>query len=245
MRALIIKITKRRVPSIIDRDYHNILTKHSTYYNYLSDNDRKKFRLRLFQLLNVMAFSSPEFPVVTREMRVVIGSSIIEITFGLDRYLPLRFTNVVVMSREYMYPGYGEPFLGHIEYSKNMLYFSWRDVKNGFLIPDDAINVALHEMAHVLEAENNFNYLYTGFFNEFDWQRWAEVAATKMEAIRRGENNFLKSYGGINMTEMFAVCVEAFFEQPEEFQKELPKIYNTMVVLLNQDPLTYRNAKST
>ena len=66
-----------------------------------------------------------------------------------------------------------------------------------------------------------------------------------MEAIRRGENNFLKSYGGINMTEMFAVCVEAFFEQPEEFQKELPKIYNTMVVLLNQDPLTYRNAKST
>ena len=39
------------------------------------------------------------------------------------------------------------------------------------------------------------------------------------------------------MKEMFAVCVETFFEQPEDFKKNLPELYQTMVNLLRQDPL--------
>lgn len=241
MRAIIIKFTKRKVPGLIASDYHKILTNHSTYYNLLDAPNKAKFILRLYQLLNIVSFGSPEIPVITREMRAVIGSAIIEITFGLNRYLPTRFTNIQVMPRRYMYPGYGEPFLGHIDYTNNQIYFSWQDVKEGFLIPDDAVNVALHEMAHVLEAENGFNELFTNFFSRFDWKEWAELAFNKMQVIRAGQNRFLKDYGGISMTEMFAVCIEAFFEQPQEFRKNLPQIYTTMVELLNQDTALMRD----
>jgi len=236
MRSFYIRITRRKVPKFIDRDYHNILMEHSSFYTFLLDHERIRFRLRLYQLLNILSFSSPKLPRVTREMRAVIGSAIIEITFGLKRYLPTQYTNVIVMPYRYMYPGYGEPFLGHIDYSTDSIYFSWRDVQKGYLIPDDAVNVALHEMAHVLEAENGFNELFTNFFNRFKWNEWAELAYKKMEIIRKGNNEFLKDYGGINMTEMFAVCIEAFFEQPLEFRKYLPQIYSTMVDLLHQDP---------
>lgn len=235
MRAIIIKYVKRKVPKDIDKDYHDILMAHSTYYRYLNDNSKVVFRLRLFHLLNVISFGSSEIKVITREMRAIIGCAIIEITFGLKRYLPIKFTNIIVKPYQYMYPGYGEPFLGHIDYGSNTIYFSWNDVKNGYLIPDDAVNVALHEMSHVLEAENGFNELFTNFFNRFEWQEWAELAIEKMHLIRTGRNRFLKDYGGINMSEMFAVCIEAFFEQPIEFRRNLPHIYQTMTELLKQD----------
>jgi Mlc titration factor MtfA (ptsG expression regulator) len=38
------------------------------------------------------------------------------------------------------------------------------------------------------------------------------------------------------MTEMFAVCVETFFEQSDAFKAELPGIYQSLVDLLQQDP---------
>jgi len=209
---------------------------YSTYYQVLDPVLKEKFRLRLYHLLNKLSFGSLEFPQVTREMRVVIGSAIIKITLGLDNYLPTEFTNVVVKPRRYMYPGFGEPFLGHTDHNTKTIYFSWEDVQHGYLVPDDAVNVALHEMAHVLEAENRFHDLFTKFFDRFDWVRWAELAARKMEMIRKGSNLFLKNYGGHNMMEMFAVCIEAFFEQPVAFREQLPDIYATMVDMLNQDP---------
>ena len=104
-------------------------------------------------------------------------------------------------------------------------------------MPDDAVNVALHEMAHVLEFENSYRTLFDKFFKQVNWNEWAQVAFQKMHTIRAKQNYFLKSYGGINMSEMFAVCVETFFEQPADFKKSLPELYQTLVTLLRQNPL--------
>jgi len=236
MRNYFIRIFYRKVPTDIDTDYHRILLAYSSYYTQLHTPLKARFRLRLYHLLNIVGFHSPKIPMVSREVRVVIGSSIIQITFGLSNYLPIRFKTVIVMPTRYMYPGYGEPFLGHIDYTKRALYFSWNDVKHGYEVPDDAVNVALHEMAHVLEAENRYRSMFDRFFRAIDWMEWAGVAFEKMNKIRTGNSAFLKEYGGSNMTEMFAVCVETYFEQPHEFKRQLPQIYKTMTTLLQQDP---------
>ncbi|MFT6335072.1 MAG: Mlc titration factor MtfA (ptsG expression regulator) [Saprospiraceae bacterium] len=236
MKAFYIKHIHRIVPNEIDQDYHRILLHYSTYYSILSEKSQQTFRLRLYHLLNILSFSSEELPSVTREMRAVIGSSIIQITFGLSSYLPTKYTNIVVKPHRYMYPGFGEPFLGHIDFDNATIYFSWQDVKEGYQYPNDAVNVALHEMAHVIEAEDGFDQIFNWFFKKIEWAKWAELAFKKMHVIRSGNNRFLKDYGGINMREMFSVCIETFFEQPEEFKRRLPEIYNTLADLLNQDP---------
>ncbi len=237
MKAFYIKHIHRFVPEDIDKDYHIILLHYNAYYSLLDKNLQGKFRLRLYHLLSILSFRSAELPSVTREMRAVIGSSIIQITFGLNNYLPTKFTNIVVKPYRYMYPGFGEPFLGHIDFDNAMIYFSWKDVQEGYIYPYDAVNVALHEMAHVIEAEDGFDQIFNWFFKKIEWVKWAELAFDKMHIIRSGNNRFLKDYGGINMKEMFAVCIETFFEQPEEFNKRLPEIYRTLTELLNQDPL--------
>ena len=245
MRAFYIRHVHRIVPDYIDQDYHEILLHYSAYYCMLDKKLQHRFRLRLYHLLNVLSFSSAELPIVTREMRAVIGSSIIQITFGLSNYLPTKFTNIIIKPQRYMYPGFGEPFLGHIDFDNATIYFSWQDVKEGYKYPFDAVNVALHEMAHVIEAEDGFDQIFNWFFKKIVWSRWAEVAFNKMHIIRSGNNRFLKDYGGINMKEMFAVCIETFFEQPIEFKKRLPAIYLTLSDLLNQDPaLMMENSNS-
>ena len=49
--------------------------------------------------------------------------------------------------------------VGHVDPDKTEIYLSWRAVKFGFAINDDAINVALHEFAHWLELENRLSGL--------------------------------------------------------------------------------------
>lgn len=236
MRQVLVQLLRLSPPSAIDREYHDTLTIHSTYYRQLTPELQQRFRQRLYRLLRVLRFGSGHFKQVTREMRTVIGCAIIEITFGLRNYLPTRFTRVMVLPRRYMYPGYGQPFLGHIDHRNDTIFFSWQDVQHGYLVSDDAVNVALHEMAHVLEVENVFFSIFNSFFKRVSWEEWAEVAFRKMQLIRAGQNEFLKSYGGINMSEMFAVCIEAFFERSDEFANQLPELYQTMVELLRQDP---------
>ena len=241
MREFLLKLFLKKVPRHIDADYHKILNHHSAYYRNLNLFNQSEFRKRLFILLNLLSFSSAQIPVVTREMRAVIGCAIIEITFGLDYYLPKYFTKIVVMPRRYMYPGYGQPFLGHVDFGRHVIYFSWQDVKTGYGISDDALNVAMHEMAHVLEVENNYRVIFRKFFDKVKWDDWAELAFKKMQVIRNKRNEMLKSYGGANMKEMFAVCIETFFEQPEAFKSNLPELYQSMVELLRQDPTVAGN----
>ncbi len=241
MRELLIKYWYKKFPPEIPSDYHRILNAYSHYYQNLNEKNQSKFRYRLFILLKLIRFIPKDLPHVTTEMKVVIGSAIIQITFGLNYFLLKHFNTIYVVPRPYRFPGYKDLFLGHVDFKYKVIVFSWQDVKNGYFIPNDAVNVALHEMAHCLEKENKFRQLFHNFFDEEKWNDWAEEASQKMETIRQGENNFIKSYGGKNMQEMFAVCIETFFEKPKEFKTYLPKLYDTMTNLLNQDPTISEN----
>ncbi len=59
--------------------------------------------------------------------------------------------------------------------------------------------------------------------------------------MKRGEESFLRKYAGVNKQEFFAVCIEHFFEVPEKFQHNLPKIFHHLCVLLNLDPLNEKD----
>lgn len=220
----------------IPEDYRLTLSRHSAYYRRLSADNQQRFDHRLFLLLKFMNFIPRGFPAVSREMKVIIGGAIIQATFGLKEYRLKRFNTVYILPQAYRYPGYSEAFLGHVDFSRQFICLSWADVRQGFHIPDDAVNVALHEVAHCLEAEARFSWLSRRFFDDAHWAGWARRAAVKLAVIRNNEHRFLKTYAGRNMREMFAVCVETFFEKPEAFKHKLPGLYQALSLLLNQDP---------
>lgn len=56
--------------------------------------------------------------------------------------------------------------------------------------------------------------------------------------MQAGESLFLDPYAATNYQEFWAVSIETFFERPTAFKRQLPDLYSSLCVLLNQDPLT-------
>lgn len=237
----LLKIWYQLFPPSIPFNFEKILLAHSDYFRNLSKENQQRFLQRLTVLLKFKEFVPKGLPRILPEMKIVIGSAIIQMTFGFSKYLFKHFTKIYVMPRQYRFRDYDEPFLGHVDFQAKVICFSWEDVQKGFAIPDDALNVALHEIAHAWEIEHRLSADFEDIFIEKDWKEWQQLGKETMKEIQEGNHSFLKKYGGTNEKEMFAVCVEAFFEQPKEFKEELPELYDKTVKLLRQNPLKKAN----
>ena len=102
----------------------------------------------------------------------------------------------------------------------------------------DSVNVGLHEMAHAVSYD-----VFLGNEDEHDWnfkQRlgdFSKEGKPVFRAMRKGASHMLDDYATTNFDEFWAVCVETFFESPEAFRQTMPDLYDSLVELLNQDPL--------
>jgi len=220
--------------------WDKILNRYNEYYRDLSPPLKLTFLQRIFISQKTIDFFPVTFQTLTQEMPVLITSAIIQITFGLENYSLNKFDKIYVMPSNYEYLNYGT-LLGHIDHDAQIIVLSWPAVEKGFIIPNDAMNVALHEISHALMEENKFRILWFKFFSNYHMRNWEIEAIKKLRIIRERRNTFLNSYGGQNMREMFAVCIETFFEQSEAFHENLPNLYQTLTTLLNQDPRIKNN----
>jgi Mlc titration factor MtfA (ptsG expression regulator) len=220
----------------MSKDIEPVLEKYHTYYRNLSTDNKHLFRRRVMIASASLDFTPNNFPQVTKEMMVLITSALVQITFGLRNFKINRFRKIIVVPFNYNFMHFHN-LMGHVDFKELCIVLSWPSVQEGYVIPDDAMNVALHEIAHALQEENRFRMLYNKFFEDRKMAAWNSIAVKKLQLIRAGEHNFLKTYGGINMLEMFSVCIETFFEQGAEFKKQLPDLYDAVADLLNQDPL--------
>jgi len=169
-------------------------------------------------------------------MKIIIASAAIQITFGLRRFIFIHFNTIHLSPGMYRIPEINDKLLGHVDKSKKTITLSWHNTEYGFDIPDDAHNVVLHELAHAILFENSLGLSYEEFFSRPHWDNWLIHAEKRWRFNQYRKNVLLAEYADSNLLEMFAVCVETFFEIPEKFKKLLPDLYAAMVDLLGQDP---------
>lgn len=236
MLIYLLQFWYKKFPPATFQQYHAILEVHFPYYRALNADLKPRFLSRLHILLKFITFIPNNMPEVRPEMKIIIGSAIIQVTFGLKRFILKFFTTIYVVPRPYNFTGFPNKLLGHVDLKEQVVCLSWHDVQHGFHVADDAVNVALHEVAHCLEAENRFRAIFQEFFNRIKYYKWRKVAFRKLAIMQKGQHQFLKDYGAQNMSELFAVCIEAFFEQPEQFKQQLPPLYAALSDLLHQDP---------
>lgn len=115
------------------------------------------------------------------------------------------------------------------------IVLSWKAFEEGISNQKDSYNVALHEMAHALNLTDLMGKDVDPLFSEY-FDKWY-VHARKLLKKLPEEDTFFRKYASKNIQEFFAVGVEHFFEQPEEFKNTYPEFYRQFVYLLNQDPL--------
>jgi Mlc titration factor MtfA (ptsG expression regulator) len=167
---------------------------------------------------------------------VLISGAAVQLTFGLRNYLMDYFDVIHVMRKEYVLNSDKETYYGHV--SRNGIHISWNRFREGYGDYTDSVNVGLHEMAHALQFD-----VYLGLEDHHDrgfkdrLSDFSEEGRPVFRAMRKGMSHLLDDYAMTNFDEFWAVSVETFFENPEEFREKLPALYQEMSVLLNQDPL--------
>ncbi|MDB5273612.1 MAG: hypothetical protein JWO58_1979 [Chitinophagaceae bacterium] len=206
------------------------------FYKKLNSVERKEFEYRVSYFTQNKEFMGKKDLVVTDRMKVLIAATLAQIGFGFEFISFEDFDKIIIFPKAYYSKQTGRYHKGEVNTS-GVIVLSWEDFLEGFRIADDGYNLGLHEIAHALRLEDAIPGDEYHFLKDTDLAVWNAVAETEYDNIRAKKPSFIRSYAGTNRQEFFAVCVEQFFEQPQEFYNALPQLYKAMASLIKQDPL--------
>ncbi|MFC0397163.1 zinc-dependent peptidase [Paraburkholderia rhizosphaerae] len=128
---------------------------------------------------------------------------------------------------------------------------SWEDAQ--MTDGSDAYNVVIHEFAHKIDmvtgAADGHPPLFRRLHAPLDSAAWADVFdhaydqfCAKVDAIpdrrwaRFERESLIDPYAADHPSEFFAVCSEALFVKPREFEAEYPQLYRLLARYYRQDP---------
>lgn len=216
--------------------YKEILMKYFSYYNGLDRRQQKLFEKKVQYFIHMKQFIPRGMDKATDEMKVLISACAVQLTFGFPYVFLSHFKRILIYPDDYYSTINRTYHKGEVNPRLRAIVLSWKHFVDGYITPDDGRNLGLHEMAHAMRLENR---IFNGEFKFFDPQilrLWNELSSRELAGMRAGEAHMFRDYAASNHDEFFAVAVENFFERPEQFYDQMPKLYAVMVKLLKQDP---------
>ncbi len=171
-------------------------------------------------------------------MEILIGATIVMVTFGWKRIRLPHFSKILIYPNVYYSTTSKGYHKGEVNPKYGIIVISWSNFLEGLLNEEDGVNLGIHEIAHALKLENQI--MYNGeseFFDPVVWQRYQVLALPEMNKAKFGVQSVFRPNAGLNEHEFFAVALETFFEKSAQFKVELPELYQILVLLLRQDPL--------
>lgn len=181
-------------------------------------------------------FISSDGIELSNEMKMLTASAFIQLTFGLKKHQLNWFEQINIVHKPYRYQNSELLFHGDTNPITKQINMVWPVILKGFEIHNDALNLSIHELAHVLVMENSKASYFTPYFSYRKWKKWKMLASNEIQHIKNGRNNFFRTYASTNVMEFFAVSTEAFFEQSVAYSRKHPRLFEAHSLLLNQDP---------
>ena len=220
--------------------YRDILQKYFPYYQKLNEQDKTKFERKVCNFMYGKRFIPRDIDEVTIEARVLIAATAVQITFGLPDVYLRHFNKILVYPDEYYSVLFRRYHKGEVNPRFGVIVLSWQSFVDGMIYPNDAKNLGLHEMAHALRLETMLRSSDYPLFDEDLFDEFDEHARNVCSQIENWSDTFFRPYACANEHEFFSVSIEHFFERPEDLKNEMPRLYEILVKLLNQDPLLLR-----
>ncbi|WP_317164137.1 zinc-dependent peptidase [Algibacter sp. L1A34] len=218
-----------------------VLSVYSPYYQNLSKVNKYNFQIRTLLFIRTTTFNSTQGFVVNNKMKIIISSAFAQLTFGLKTDTLKVFNNIFITPQPYSYKNNAALFDGDVNLHTKKINMSWPAIERGFKIPDDALNLCIHEFGHCLIFENTSRSYLSKIFKKKDFNNWRKHAEVKLEKVKSNDNKVLRDYAGTNLVELFSVSLETFFEQAEYFEENEPLLYFSTTKLLKQDPRNKTN----
>lgn len=208
-----------------------ILRHEFSYYLNLSDKKKSYFEHRVKSFIERYNFDGKDIEV-TQEMKLIIAGTYVMLTFGMRNYLLELFENVIIYPSVYYSTINQEYHKGEYNPRMKAVVFSWKDFLSGHQTKDN-LNLGLHEFGHVLhfysrKSSDPGAVIFYDEFTEIEKYFDDENLTNRLK-----EKNYFRDYAYTNKFEFLAVILEHFFETPEIFKKEFPKLYEHVKAMIN------------
>lgn len=240
--ALINEHYWRLFPRRISKEEIAFLERNFFYYNRLQEPYKKEFIQKLQLILSTKKFvPRGGLKKITFEMEILIGATIVMVTFGWERLRLAHFNRIVVYPNSY-YSSINQTYhKGEVNPRLGVIVIGWNHFVHGFSDLTDGINLGIHEVAHALKLSNYIQSDPHGSFSVKAFEEYRKWVPDELEKIRGGRDSIFRERGGEDEHEFFAVVLEAFFEKSHDFHSYHPNLYQALVGLLRQDPRVILN----
>lgn len=216
----------------------HILESEFEFYQKLSPKLKKYFEHRVATFIEKFPFFGKEGLQITDQMKVLIASTAIMLTFGMRNYLFTIIDKIIIYPDVY-YSKVNDNFhKGEFNPRMKAIVFSWKHFLEGYAISNDNLNLGLHEFSHVLHFQGQINSDTSATIFTATYEEIMEQVKRPNNYKRLVESNYFRIYAFTNQFEFIAVILEHFFETPTQFQREFPELFEKVKVMINfSEPL--------
>jgi len=236
------KSTRRYVAPFLSKriirltpEQHQLLLGNVFYYKCLSDKKQQLFGNRVLNFIQSINITGRQNYKVSDEMKILVAAMAVQLTFGWRNYYLRMFKRIFIFPTAY-YNRFTKQYHKGETSPMGVVVLSWDSFKKGIEIVDDNLNLGIHEFAHALVLQRN----KSEEFADPIFVKWVDKLSRNLDNPQLfkalSENEYFRPYAKANVMEFFAVATEAFFETPDSFKEELPKLYALFCKMYNQDP---------
>ena len=218
---------KRRPPKI-DPMVETLFNKYFTFYKSLGTTDKKKFRNRV-TLFNLSREYMPQgMENVPEDIKGLIASSAVWLTFGLEDYLLSKFEQIILYQHPFPSPQHPEKFHASEIYEEDgVMMFSIEQFMLGYIQTKQYYHIGLHEFAKVFMVSFP-DERYPSFGADF-WEKLPQISGLKKESIEK--------FIGLPQDDILPVAIVHFFTHATRFKMFYPSEYATFQGIFKQDPI--------
>jgi Mlc titration factor MtfA (ptsG expression regulator) len=236
----------------LPRPTRDLLMRHSAHYRCLPEDVRQEFN-RQVQVFLADKRITPVKTRLTSEARLLVAASAVTLTAGWTGYTWDQLREVLVypehFDRDYQFAstltatGEADPasFSSGVAHPWGVIILSNPALRESFSAPGESrCHVGFHEFAHLLDLSLSRFDGVPSYLPADAVRRWTALLEEERERLEHGDS-VLDPYGLSSEPELFAVAVEAFFQDSAAVANKHRDLYAFLASYFNQDPAAWKS----
>lgn len=211
-----------------------ILENHFSFYNKLNKKQQRYFEHRVYNFIDDKTFIGREDQIIDDEVKVLISSTAVMLTFGFRDYFIGLIDKIFVYPNEYYSNLNDDYHQGEFNPQLEALVLSWKHFKKGYDIENDNLNLGVHEFSHAIHLNSlKERDVSSSIFSDSYKELITLLSNNEALRLRLIETRYFRDYAYTNQYEFVAVIIESFIESPDEIRSQFPMIYQKVRQMLN------------
>lgn len=214
----------QRNPPKLDPLEKKLLLKKVKLYPNLSLEEKQTLESRVALFNFSKSYEEMAMPEVPEDLKIMMAISACQLTLGFEDYLLEKYEKVIIYPHPFPSPQYPEHM--HISESfeeDGVFLFEIKNFLHGFIKPGQYFNIALYELAKVVDRE-----LKLGEISALN-----TVSNDDLLAISGTNEEALKQYIGLPEIDSKALAMVQFIENPSRMSTMQNELFSQIKQTLN------------